>query len=255
MRIISYNINGIRAALNKGLADWLKTGNFDVVCFQEIKANPDQFDTGIFEALGYHHYWFPAQKKGYSGTAILSKTKPNNVVYGSGIEEYDNEGRSIRLDFDKLSVMNNYFPSGSSGDERQAFKMVFLDKMFDYFSQLKKAQNNLVICGDYNICHRPIDIHDPVRNADTSGFKPEEREWMSKFFDSGFIDTFRKVNGDIKDEYSWWSYRAGARRNNKGWRIDYIAVSEALEDNIKNASILQKVEHSDHCPVYLELAL
>lgn len=253
--IVSYNINGIRAAIKKGLLDWISNNQFDILCFQETKAQPEQIDTTAFEALGYHCYWHSAQKKGYSGVGIISKIKPTQVTYGCGLTSYDTEGRVIRADFgEQLSVVSAYFPSGSSGDERQAFKMQFLNELYPYFNQLKKAHPNLIIAGDYNICHKPIDIHDPVRNKNTSGFKPEERAWMDDFFQSGFVDTFRHFNTEAH-HYSWWSYRAGARAKNKGWRIDYHAASQALQNKLTTASILPDVKHSDHCPITVELAI
>ena len=253
MKIISYNVNGIRAAINKGFLDWLKTEAPDVICLQEIKAMHEQIPLMDFEALGYHHFWFPAQKKGYSGTAVLSKTQPDNVVYGMNLPQYDNEGRFLRADFGELSVVSIYHPSGSSGDERQAFKMQWLGDFQDYVLNLRKERPNLILSGDYNICHQAIDIHDPVRNATVSGFLPEEREWMSGFLEQGFIDSFRQLNKGPHN-YSWWSYRANARANNKGWRIDYHMLSENLLPALKSASILPDVKHSDHCPVVVELA-
>lgn len=251
-KIVSYNVNGIRAALNKGLIEWLKATNADIVCFQEIKANPDQFDAGVFEELGYKHYWYPAVKKGYSGTAILTRLNPNNVTCGMGIEKYDFEGRMIRADYDDFSVISVYHPSGSSGDERQDFKMIWLNDFQNYIHELRKQIPNLIISGDYNICHRAIDIHDPRGNANSSGFLPEEREWIDGFINSGFIDTFRHFN-DQPHNYSWWSYRANARNNNKGWRIDYHMASKSLEAKLKRALILPDAMHSDHCPIVLEI--
>lgn len=253
MKIVSYNVNGIRAALNKGLLDWLKAVNADVVCFQEIKATAEQIPVKELEALGYHTYWFSAQKKGYSGVGILSKQKPLHVEYGMGIEQYDSEGRMLRVDFQDVSVISVYHPSGTTGDVRQTFKYRWLDDFQAYVLNLRKSNPNLVISGDYNICHRPIDIHDPIRNATSSGFLPEEREWMSKFLDSGFIDTFRHL---VKDphNYTWWSYRVNARERNLGWRIDYHIVTDAMKEKIKNVAILDKAYHSDHCPIVLEIA-
>ena len=252
MRIITYNVNGIRAAMNKDLVGWLKAANPDVLCLQETKATPDQVDVKAFEALGYHLYWYSAQKKGYSGVAIFSKIKPKHVEYGCGIEKYDFEGRIIRLDFDTCSVMSVYHPSGSSGDDRQAFKMQWLTDFQNYIDDLKKKLPNLILCGDYNICHKPIDIHNPKSNANTSGFLPEEREWMEQFIQSGFIDSFRHFNQE-PHQYSWWSYRAGSRGKNLGWRIDYNLVANHLEKHLKRAVILPDAMHSDHCPVLLEI--
>lgn len=252
MRIITYNVNGIRAAINKGFLDWLKSAAPDVLCLQEVKATPDQIDLPALEALGYKHYWHPAQKKGYSGVAILTKLEPREVSYGCGISRYDEEGRVIRADFGDLSVMSVYHPSGSSGELRQDFKMKWLSDFQDYVHQLKQSYPNLVLCGDFNICHRPIDIHNPRSNANTSGFLPEEREWMEQFINTGFIDTFRHFNQE-PHHYSWWSYRAGARGKNLGWRIDYNMAAQCLEPRLKRAVILPDAVHSDHCPVLLEL--
>lgn len=253
MNIISYNVNGIRAAAKKGFVEWLVESDADVVCIQETKAQADQIPVLELKYAGYDYYGLSAQKKGYSGVAILSKTKPDNVVYGMGIEKYDNEGRFIRADYGDLSIVSVYHPSGTSGEERQAFKMQWLDDFQEYVHRLQKERPNLVLCGDYNICHRPIDIHDPIRNANSSGFLPEEREWIDGFIKSGFTDSFRHVNGDKKDSYSWWSYRANARANNKGWRIDYCMVSDNIKNRISDADIIPSAMHSDHCPISLKL--
>jgi exodeoxyribonuclease-3 len=249
MKIISYNVNGIRSALSKGFDSWLVQENPDIICIQEIKVAREDFDPSPFQAIGYHTYIFPAQKKGYSGVAVFSKQQPDAVIEGCGIDAYDAEGRNLRLDFGGLSVMSAYFPSGTTGDERQSVKMQYLEDFFSYIHLLRKERPQLVVAGDYNICHRPIDIHDPVRNKDVSGFKPEEREWMQKYFTSGFIDSFRALHPDAAHRYSWWSYRAGARKNNKGWRIDYIALTENLSNQIVSADILSQAVHSDHCPI------
>lgn len=254
MKVVTYNVNGIRAALKKDWIGWLTSVDPDVVCLQEIKASPDQVpEIQILEDLGYKHYWYPAQKKGYSGTAILTKVEPKNVVYGCGMEDYDFEGRVIRVDFEDVSVMSTYFPSGTTGGIRQDFKYRFLDDFYTYAHQLLEEVPNLLVCGDFNICHRAIDIHNPKSNANSSGFLPEEREWMEKFINSGFIDTFRSLNADPHN-YTWWSYRAGARAKNLGWRIDYIMASKGLEARIKNAVILPDAVHSDHCPMLVELS-
>jgi len=253
MKIITYNLNGIRAAMGKDLIGWLKNTNPDVLCVQEIKANPEQVAVIEFETLGYHHYWYPAQKKGYSGVAIFTKLKPKHVEYGCGIAEYDFEGRVLRIDFDDFSVMSVYHPSGSSGDERQAFKMKWLADFKIYITNLQKTIPNLILCGDYNICHKAIDIHNPKSNAGTSGFLPEEREWMEDFIQTGFIDSFRHFNQE-PHQYTWWSYRAGSRGKNLGWRIDYNLVTKNLEKRLKRSVILPDAMHSDHCPVLLEIA-
>lgn len=252
MKIISYNVNGIRAAIKKGLLDWLKAANPDVLCIQETKAHKEQLDLELFEQAGYpYHYWFSAQKKGYSSVAILSKIKPNDVAYGTGIESMDLEGRNLRIDFADFSVMSLYLPSGTN-DARLDFKLNYMAEFQEYVNQLKTEYPNLVICGDYNICHTEIDIHNPKQNKNTSGFLPVEREWLGKFIDSGFVDSFRHLNKD-PHHYSWWSYRANARNNNKGWRIDYHMVTEPMKDRIQRAYMLPEAKHSDHCPVVLEL--
>ncbi|MDX5321178.1 MAG: exodeoxyribonuclease III [Bacteroidota bacterium] len=253
-KIITYNVNGIRAALNKGFAQWLKEENPDVVCIQEIKAFKAQVETGVFEHLGYHHFWYSAEKPGYSGVAILSKEEPKHVEYGTGNELYDREGRVIRADYEGYSVMSIYHPSGSSGDARQEFKMGWLDFFLSYVNDLRKSIPNLVLCGDYNICHKAIDIHDPVSNKDSSGFLPEERAWFDQFVDQGYIDSFRTLHPE-PHQYTWWSYRANARANNKGWRIDYIMLTESLKDKLLGSKILPDAKHSDHCPMYTELSL
>jgi len=252
MTIISYNVNGIRAAIRKGFLDWLQQADPDVVLIQEIKATPEQLDLGVFEKAGYpYQYWYPATKKGYSGVAILSKTKPDHVEYGTGIDYMDYEGRVIRADFGELSVMSLYLPSGTN-TARLDFKFKFMEDFQYYIDELKKSRPNLIIGGDYNICHEAIDIHDPVRLKNTSGFLPEERQWIDRLMQSGFIDSFRHFNEE-PDQYSWWSYRANARNNNKGWRIDYNLVAEPLKDRLKRAVILPEAYHSDHCPVLVEI--
>ena len=253
MKIVTYNVNGIRAAMSKGLIDWISQVSPDVLCVQEIKANPDQVGVFEFEELGYHHYWYPAQKKGYSGVAIFTKQKPKHIEYGCGIKEYDDEGRILRIDFEEFSVMSVYHPSGSSGDLRQAFKMEWLEAFLNYINQLKATYPKLVICGDFNICHKAIDIHNPKSNANTSGFLPEEREWMEQFINSGFVDSFRHFNQE-PHQYSWWSYRAGSRAKNLGWRIDYNFVTDNLKNRISRSVILPSAIHSDHCPVLLEMS-
>jgi|TARA_B110000908_G_C10256139_1_gene455610 exodeoxyribonuclease-3 len=251
MKIISYNVNGIRAAIKKGMLDWLKAANPDVICIQETKAQQDQVDPIGIELAGYpYQYWFSAQKKGYSGVAIFCKKEPNHIEYGTGIETMDFEGRNIRVDFDETSVMSMYLPSGTNA-ARLDFKFNYMAEIQDYLTKLKQEIPNLVICGDYNICHEAIDIHNPKMKG-ISGFLPEEREWIGSFINNGFIDSFRHLNEE-PHHYSWWSYRANSRANNKGWRIDYNMVSEPLKDNISRAFILPEAIHSDHCPIGVEL--
>lgn len=252
MKLITYNLNGIRSAMTKGWVDWIKENGFDVICVQELKADSSQVDTTVFDQLGYHHFWHSAEKKGYSGVAIFTKFKPDNVVIGCGNKAFDAEGRVIRADFGDTSIFSIYFPSGTTGDIRQTVKYQFLDYIYNHLTDLQKQGRKLIVCGDYNICNKAIDIHDPKGNKDSSGFLLEEREWMDKLFASGFTDSFRHFNQE-PHQYTWWSFRANARNNNKGWRIDYIAVSDTLQPKLISAKIMPDAKHSDHCPQLLEL--
>jgi len=253
MKILSYNVNGIRAAMRKDILPWLQTTDADVVCIQETKATKEQVDLVAIQAAGYpYHYWFSAQKKGYSGVAIFCKQEPTHVAYGTGIESMDFEGRNIRVDFKEVSIMSLYLPSGTNS-ARLEHKLEYMALFQEYVNTLKKELPNLVICGDYNICHQAIDIHNPVSNKNSSGFLPIERAWLDEFINQGFIDSFRHLNKQ-PDQYTWWSYRANARANNKGWRIDYNMVSQPLKQHIKRAVILPAAFHSDHCPHMVELA-
>jgi exodeoxyribonuclease-3 len=252
MKITTFNVNGIRSALKKGLEEWLKSHDPEVLCLQEIKLSETELVEPLFVALGYHCLWYPAQKKGYSGVALLSKEKPLSVKYGIGVDQYDLEGRTITATFKKFHVISAYFPSGTTGGIRQEIKMSFLDDMFHYIHQLEKTEKPIFICGDVNICHKEIDIHNPKSNANSSGFLPEERAWVGKFLDSGFVDCFRQKVSDAH-HYTWWSYRAGARPKNLGWRIDYIFVNQEAQDYISDAQIHADVVMSDHCPVSVQL--
>lgn len=254
MKLISFNINGIRAGIKKGLIEWLISENPDIICFQEIKLSETELVQDQFEELGYHCYWHPAQKKGYSGVATLTKIKPVNVYYGMDNIVYDTEGRSLTIELEGLLLINTYFPSGSSGDIRQQFKYQFLDDYIAFINKKREINKPIVICGDVNICHQDIDIHNPQSNKNTSGFLPAEREWVSNFLNMGFIDSFRKL--DLSPhKYTWWTYRAGARKNNKGWRIDYFFVDKSIENRIENSQILSDIVMSDHCPVTLTLSI
>lgn len=253
MRILTYNVNGIRSAINKGFLEWLATDPADIICLQEVKACETDVDCAPINELGYQHYFFSAQKKGYSGVAVLSKTKPNAVHFGDGRTQSDEEGRVLRAEFDRFTLINAYFPSGTTGEERQAYKYQWLDEFLLKTNEWRCGEKPLIIAGDYNIAHREIDIHNPVSNKKSSGFLPEERAWMDRFFETGFVDTYRHLN-DTPDQYSWWSYRAASRARNKGWRIDYISVCQSLQSQIKSATMLPDVVHSDHCPVLVEMA-
>jgi len=254
LKIVSYNVNGVRAALKKDLLDWLKIENPDVFCMQETKAQEDQIDPEIFAALGYEYqYWHSAEKKGYSGVATFSKIKADKVVKGMKMDKYDVEGRMLRTDFGDITLLNSYFPSGSSGEPRHEFKMEFLNDLTPWIKKLLKKRKNLVLVGDYNVVHQDIDIHNPTRKDKPSGFRPEEREWMKEWFDGDFIDAFRQINGDVEEQFTWWSYRAGSRPRNKGWRIDYISASKALKKRILDAKQHNEAVHSDHCPTSVVL--
>lgn len=253
MRIISYNVNGIRSAINKGFIDWIKSDPADVICVQETKALRENVYTALFTDNGYHDFWFSAHKKGYSGVAVFTKIKPKKVILGTGYDSSDEEGRVLQLDFGKLMLVNAYFPSGTSGEERQTFKYKWLDIFFDYLQILKQKHPKIILCGDYNIAHKEIDIHNPKGNIKTSGFLPGEREWMEKLFSNGWIDAFRVLHPE-PHRYSWWSRRfPNVRKENKGWRIDYINITTPLKNKLKDAEILPHINHSDHCPVYLEI--
>jgi exodeoxyribonuclease III len=253
MRIISYNVNGIRAAVKKGFLEWLQTDPADIICVQETKASRDDVNYAAINALGYHDYWFSAQKKGYSGVAVFTRMKPDNVVVGNGHSLSDDEGRVIQLDFGDTRLINAYFPSGTSGEHRQSFKYEWLDEFHTYLNKLKEKNPNIILCGDYNIAHKEIDIHDPKSNKNTTGFLPEERAWMDKFLSSGWIDVFREFHPE-PHRYSWWSQRfPSVRLNNKGWRIDYITTTKEMHSRLKDAEIFPDVKHSDHCPVYAEI--
>lgn len=252
MKLISYNINGIRSAIKKGFAEWLKEENPDIIGLQEIRAHEKDIDASIFHDLGYNLYWYPAVKKGYSGVAIFSKIKPKTLKYGMDLNKYDDEGRVIQADFNGYSFITSYFPSGTTGEARQSFKYEFLDDIYGYMQDLRKENTTVILSGDYNICHKPIDIHNPISNKNSSGFLPEERAWMDKFTNSGFIDTFRQFN-PYPHQYTWWSFRSNSRAKNLGWRIDYHMVTKELQNRLKSAVILPNIKHSDHCPIVLEI--
>ena len=253
LSIVSYNINGLRAALRKGFAAWLRKEKPTYVCLQEVKALAEELPLDIFRELGYHSYWHAAKKRGYSGVAILSRQKPLSISYGDPHHLHDTEGRVLRLDFDTFSLCSVYAPSGSSGPLRQAFKMEWLMHFEHYVQQTLSTHPKLILCGDFNICHQSIDIHSPLAHKNTSGFLPEERHWLTQLLNMGFIDSFRMLN-QAPYQYTWWSYRGRARQKNLGWRIDYAFISQNLKHLLLDHKILKQITFSDHVPVRMELA-
>ncbi|MCB0348002.1 MAG: exodeoxyribonuclease III [Bdellovibrionales bacterium] len=253
MKIISWNVNGIRACINKGLIDFVEKESADIFCVQETKAHPSQVEVEPEDLDGVEAFWSTAEKKGYSGTLTVVKEPVRSVKHGVGITKFDSEGRFVITEHKDFSVYNIYFPNGAMGEDRHNYKMEFLETMYEHFKKRLANGDSIVVLGDYNIAHAAIDIHDPVRLDGESGFKPEERAWMDKFFSLGFVDTYRHMHPEQKDAYTWWSYRQMARPRNKGWRIDYISVSPDLVGRIQRADIMNEIEGSDHCPIVLEL--
>jgi exodeoxyribonuclease-3 len=254
MKILSYNVNGIRAAMKKGLIDFIQSENPDILGFQELKANQDDIDVKAFQDIGYHSYWLSAEKKGYSGVGIITRDKPIEVIEGMGHEFFDKEGRTLIAIYKDFTLVNTYFPSGTSGDERQRLKYEFLDFYFKFIAELKNRHSNLIVLGDYNIAHTEIDIHSPKTNQKSSGFLPEERAWMTKWFANGMLDSYRHLYPEKLGAYTWWTARfPSVRLENKGWRIDYVSITESLKENLKDAFILPDAKHSDHCPLGISL--
>jgi len=253
MKLVSWNVNGIRAMLKKGILDWLAGESPDLFCIQETKAQPEQLTTQLLEPPGYHTFWNSAERKGYSGVATFSKTKPINVEAGFGLEEFDIEGRVLMTEHSGFKLFNVYFPNGKRNQERLDYKLRFYAGFLDYCASLLAQGERLVICGDVNTAHRPIDLARPKENEKTSGFLPVEREWIDLYLAAGFVDAFRTFHPDEKDHYTWWSYITNARARNVGWRIDYFLVSKNLMPVVTGASILSDVMGSDHCPILLEL--
>ena len=252
MKIATFNTNGIRAAAKKDFWSWFVKQDIDILCMQETKIQENQINPMEYQLMGYNSYWHSAEKKGYSSVATFTKQKPVNVVKGMGIEKYDREGRVLRTDFDGFSVVNVYIPSGASGEHRHEFKMEFLKDFRVYLDELRKKQENLIVLGDYNIVHTRLDIHNPDRKDNPSGYRPDERAWLDQFYASGFNDSFRLIYPE-EVLFSWWSYRAGSRQRNKGWRIDYISVTDKLKDKINEVKVYKDPVFSDHCPVVLEI--
>ncbi len=252
MRVITVNVNGIRAAARKGFFDWLKKQQADVVCIQETKAQEHQLEAEHFYPEGYHSYYFDAEKKGYSGVAIYSKVEPRKITTGLGWEHVDTEGRYIQADYDGISIASLYLPSGSSSEERQANKLKFMERFLDDLKAMKRKRRQFIICGDFNIVHREIDIKNWKSNQKNSGCTPEERAWLDRVFDEvGFVDAFRVVNHEA-GQYTWWSNRGNARANNVGWRIDYQIITPGLKDKVKRASIYKDEWFSDHAPLTID---
>jgi exodeoxyribonuclease-3 len=252
MKIITWNVNGIRACGKKGLQSFIDSEKPDLLCLQETKAHLNQVEEGLQKLQFPQSYWSSAQRKGYSGVATFVRGSSVEFRDGWGIEAYTSEGRIAWTRHQNFDLYNIYFPNGGSGEERHLFKQKFLEDLNIHLKKELDRGQNIIVVGDYNVAHREIDVHDPVRLSHESGFLPEERQWMDRFLDLGFVDSFRKFHGQAKNRYSWWSYRELARISNRGWRIDYICVSKGLEKNLLSAEILDKVEGSDHCPVVAE---
>ena len=252
MRIITLNCNGIRAAARKGLFNWLATVDADIVCLQETKAQIDQLTDPIFHPDNFHSYYFDADKKGYAGTALYCRAKPLKITKGLGFEIADSEGRYLQADFNGLSVASLYLPSGSAGEERQARKLAFMGQFMQHMKMLRNDDREYIICGDWNICHKEIDLKNWKANKKNSGFLPEERQWLDElYYELGFIDAFRLVKQEA-DQYSWWSNRGQARAKNVGWRLDYHVISSGLRNKVMSAEIYTDQNFSDHAPVILD---
>jgi exodeoxyribonuclease-3 len=254
MKILCWNVNGIRAIEKKGFFEWLKKESPDIACLQETKAHPEQLGEHFIKPDGYHSYWSAAEKKGYSGVAIYTKIKPKSVVEGLGIKEFDMEGRTLMADYGDFILFNIYYPNGGAGNKRVPFKMKFYDAFFSKAEKLRKQGKKIIITGDINTAHTEIDLARPKENAKNTGFLPEERAWVSKFINSGYIDTFRHFTKD-GGHYTWWDYYTGARARDVGWRIDYFFITENLLPKLEKAFILKDVMGSDHCPISIELKI
>ncbi|UCE26674.1 MAG: exodeoxyribonuclease III [Candidatus Coatesbacteria bacterium] len=254
LRILSWNVNGLRAVYKKGFLDWFRSEGPDVLCLQETKAAEDRVPPELKDVEGYRPYFASAERKGYSGVATYSKVEPETVGIGFGVKEFDSEGRTLVADFGGFVLFNVYFPNGKASAERLEYKMAFYDAFLKHVNGLRKAGRNVVFCGDVNTAHKEIDLARPKENQHVSGFLPEERAWIDRLLASGFVDTFRMFDGE-PERYTWWDYKTRARGRNVGWRLDYFFVSESLRDRVKDAFILSDVMGSDHCPVGIELAI
>jgi exodeoxyribonuclease-3 len=254
LRLLCWNVNGIRSVRNKGFLEWLSAESPDILSIQETKAQPDQLDDELKTPAGYYTYWNYPERKGYSGVAIYTKEMPLNVRYDIGETALDLEGRVIAAEYPEFTLFNIYYPNGKKDQERLDYKMAFYDAFLQHANSLKDAGKNLIICGDVNTAHKEIDLARPKENSKVSGFLPIEREWMDKFVEHGFIDTFRHFNNE-PDQYTWWDFKSGARARNVGWRIDYFFVTEGLLSSITGAYIMPEVMGSDHCPIGLNIKL
>ncbi|MDP8211797.1 MAG: exodeoxyribonuclease III [Candidatus Zapsychrus exili] len=252
MKILSWNVNGIRAISKKGFLEWLQQESPDILCIQETKASPDQLSNELLNPLGYKTYWSSAEKKGYSGVSVFTKKTPVNVSEYLDVKKFDTEGRTLILDYGKFVLFNIYFPNGGREKKRVPFKMKFYDAFLKKCESFRKEGRKVIVCGDVNTAHTEIDLARPVANKNNTGFLPEERAWMTKFINKGYIDTFRVFESQ-DGHYSWWDYKTGARKRDVGWRIDYFFITENLRNSLKNAFILKNVFGSDHCPVGIRL--
>ena len=253
MRLVSWNVNGIRAVAKKDFLEKFSAFDTDILCIQETKAHVEQLTEDILQVNGYTSHFHSGDRKGYSGTAIYTKKEPRSISYGLGEDRFDHEGRTIEADFGDFILYNIYFPNGGQGPERLAFKLAFYDCFIKKVSAQMKDGRNVIVCGDVNTAHKEIDLSNPKANAKISGFMPEERVYMDKFADIGLVDTYRMLHPDTEKMYTWWSYKTQARSRNVGWRIDYFYVSESMRDKVKDAGMYTDVEGSDHCPIFLEI--
>jgi exodeoxyribonuclease-3 len=254
LRLISWNVNGIRAWQKKGASEWFLQEQPDILCLQETKAHREQLDASLTEIDGYHAYFSSAERKGYSGVVVYTKEQPKNVTEGFGVERFDSEGRTLVLEYESFTLLNVYFPNGQASEERLQYKMDFYEAFLLYIDALKAQGKNLVLCGDVNTAHTAIDLARPKANEKTSGFLPEERAWIDKLLEHGYVDTFRIFHKE-PDQYTWWSFRARARERNVGWRIDYFFVNKAFRQQVTSAFILPEVMGSDHCPLGIEVLI
>lgn len=253
LSLYSWNVNGIRAAQKKGFLDWLHETKPDILGIQETKAHPDQLDDELRNPAGYHAYWASAERKGYSGVALLTQVEPESVQIGLGIEQFDREGRTIVAEFDEFVLITAYFPNGSRDHSRVPFKMEYKEAFLDFCNNLRASGKSVIFCGDVNSAHREIDLARPKENANHTGFLPIEREWIDKIVEQEYVDTFRHFHPDKTDAYTWWAYWGKARERNVGWRLDYFFITPELKVRLKSADILSDILGSDHCPVQLTL--